>query len=209
MFINGPKYIIPCQQRFSRQSNDQIVKLEYEEILTSVKTCLGNNQMSITDERAKQTFPELEHLIYDLYSKPLSRRLHRRARREHKIVKDLQQLLHQRPDIIVCRIDKGPGFYIGQTATIASKVQEYMMGTEAYEEITTGHCPLAENYNAVTKLLNQLLKEGAITKKQYDQLSPKIANVELDHFHCLPKVHKVKFLLHYLHNLRHFYAFLF
>jgi hypothetical protein len=204
MFINGPKYIIPCQRSVTRRSIDRIVKLEYEKISASIKTCLGNNQMSITDERAKQAFPELEHLIYDLYSKPLSQRLRKRARHEHKIVKDLQQLLRQRPDIIVCRIDKGPGFYIGKSATIASKAQEYMTTTEAYEEITTGQCPLAENYNAVTKLLNHLLKQGAITKKQYDKLSPKMTNLELAHFHCLPKVHKVKFLLYYVHNLLYF-----
>jgi len=114
-----------------------------------------------------------------------------RARHELKIVKDLQQLLRQRPDIIVCRVDKSPGFYIGKSATIASKVQEYMTATEAYEKITTGHCPLADNFNAVMKLLNHLLKEGAITQKQYEKLSPKMTNLELAHFHCLPKVHKV------------------
>ncbi len=84
---------------------------------------------------------------------------------------------------------------------VTSKAREYMITTEAYEEIATGQSPLAENYNAVMKLLNHLLKQGAITKKQYEKLSPKMTNLELAHFHCLPKVHKVKFLLYYIQSL--------
>ena len=167
MFVNGPKYIIPCQRRFTRQSNDKIVK-----------DCLNRNQMSITDERAQRAFPELEALIRDIYSKPLSRRLRRRARCEHKIVKRLQQIICQRSsDVIICRVDKNPGFYIGKAATIASKAQEYMTTTEAYEEISADQCPLSESFNAVTELLNYLLKQHAITKKQYDELSPHIGKI--------------------------------
>jgi hypothetical protein len=201
MFTNGPKYIVPCQSRFSQRSQKKMLATEYETISTIVKKCLDNNQTSITDERAKRAFSELEHLICDLHSKPLSRRLRRRARCEQKIVKDLRQLLRDRPDVIICRIDKSPGFYIGKAATIASKAQEYMVTTKAYEEISTGHCPLADNFNAVMKLLNHLLKEGALTKKQHDKLSPKPDTLELAHFHGLPKVHKVKLFLGYRRNV--------
>lgn len=196
MFINGPKYIIPCQRRFTRRSNDKTVKFEYENIPEIVKNCLNRNQMSLTDERAQRAFPELEQLIHDIYSKPLSRRLRRRARCEHKIVKRLQQIIRQRSsDVIICRIDKNPGFYIGKATTIASKAQEYMATTEAYDEISADQCPLIANFNAVTKLLNSLFKQHVITKQQYDKLSPNIDKIELAHFHGLPKVHKVKFVL--------------
>ena len=166
MFVNGPKYIIPCQRRFTRRSNDKLVKFEYEKIPKIVKDCLNRNQMSLTDERAQRAFPELENLIRDIYSKPLSRHLRRRARCEHKIVKRLQQIIRQRSsELIICRVDKNPGFYIGKAATIVSKAQEYMTTTEAYKEISADQCPLAENFNAVTKLLNYLFEQQAITKK--------------------------------------------
>ena len=87
MFTNGLKYIIPCQSRFSRQSKKKMIHMAYDTVLTSVKRCLDSNQMSITDERAKQSFSELERIIQDLYRKPLPRRLYRRTQREHKQVK--------------------------------------------------------------------------------------------------------------------------
>ena len=61
-----------------------MVQSEYETISKVVQKCLGDNQMSISDERAKQALPELKHLINDRYRKPLSRRLYRRARREYQ-----------------------------------------------------------------------------------------------------------------------------
>jgi hypothetical protein len=192
ILINGSKYIIPCQSRFSQKSIDELVKTEFERVSKTVKKCLNDNRMSITDERAKRAFPELERIIHDLYSKPLSGKLRRRACREYKRVKRLQQLLRSRPDIIICRIDKNPAFYIGNVATIAAKAQEYMDKTGAYQEITDGHCPLANNLRAVQTLLDYLVKQKAITKSQSDKLLPSLDKLELAHFHGLPKVHKVK-----------------
>ena len=163
--------------------------------------------MSITDERAKQAFPELERIIHDLYSKPLSGKLRRRACREYKRVKRLQQLLRSRPDIIICRIDKNPAFYIGSAATIAAKAQEYMDKTGAYQEITDGHCPLANNLRAVQTLLDYLVKQKAITKSQSNELLPSLDKLELPHFYGLPKVHKVKNFLFLLYFIFIFFAF--
>ena len=92
--------------------------------------------------------------------------------------------------------------------TIVSKAQEYMMTTNAYEEITTGYCPLAENFNAVMKLLNHLLKQRVITQKQFEKLCPKTTDLELAHFHCLPKVHKVRFVSFYYPNTLLYFIFL-
>jgi hypothetical protein len=165
-----------------------------------VKKCLGQNQTSITDERAKQAFSELEHLINDLYRKPLPRRLYRRSQREYKQVKCLQKFLVSRPDIILCQIDKSPGFYIGDTATITLKAYEYMTTTKAYQEIPGGHSPLADNLRSVQTLLDNLLQQGAIDQDLYDKLYPKMDKLELAHFHGLPKVHKVIsfFLMSYI-----------
>ncbi|CAF1393010.1 unnamed protein product, partial [Didymodactylos carnosus] len=175
MLMKGLRYIIPCQNRINqRRSKTKSAKMQYDIISNSIKKCVGDNQTSITDQRATQAFTELEHLIYQLYKKALSNKLYRRARREYKQVKKLQKFLHSRPDIILCQIDKSSGFYIGDAQTIELKAYEYMTTTNAYKEITNGHCPLAEN--------SQL----------YDKLYPKTTNKsELAHFHGLPKVHKV------------------
>jgi hypothetical protein len=191
MFTNALKYVIPCQSRFSRRSKKKMIDNAYETISKIVKKCLDQNQTSITDEQAKRAFSELKHLINDLYRKPLPRRLYRRAQREYKQVKCLQKFLVSRPDIIVCQIDKGPGFYIGDTATIAFKANEYMTTTKAYKEIPGGHSPLADNLRSVQTLLENLLQQGAIDKDLYDKLYPKMNKLELAHFHGLPKVHKV------------------
>jgi len=169
-----------------------MAKSAYETIETTVKKCIDDNRMSITDERAEQAFTDLKRIIHDLYKKPLSRKLYRRAQREYKQVKRLQQFLLQRPDIIICQIDKNPGFYIGSAATIALKAQEYMTTTKAYKEISDGHCPLAENLRTVQTLLETLLRQEEITKELYDKLYPKINTLELAHLHGLPKIHKVK-----------------
>jgi hypothetical protein len=191
MFTNGLKYIIPCQSRFSRQSKKKTIKTAYETVLATVKTCLDHNHMSITDQRAKQAFPELERIIHDLHRKPLSRRLYRRARREHKQVKRLQNFLRSRPDIIICQVDKNPTFYIGDAATMELKAYEYMHSTKAYQEITDGHSPLADSLCAVQTLLQNLLQQKTISKELYNKLYPKMNKLELAHFHGLPKIHKV------------------
>ena len=148
--------------------------------------------MSISDERAKRAFGELEKLFEDSYRKPISRRLYRRARRQYKQVKQLQKLLRERPDIIICQVDKNHGFYIGDAHTIELKAYEYMATTKAYREITNNQSPLADNLQTVQNLLTDLLQQKAITKELHDKLYPKMNKLELAHFHGLPKVHKVK-----------------
>ncbi|CAF3803647.1 unnamed protein product [Rotaria sp. Silwood1] len=146
--------------------------------------------MSKTDERAKQAFPELEQTINDLYSKPLSSKLYRRARREYRKVKRLQKLLHRRPDIIACRIDKGEGFYFGNRAIMEYKTEEYMSKTEAYQEMITGRCPLADILRSTEAVLDYLVKKKTITNAQRDKLLPKMNKLELAYLYTLPKVHK-------------------
>ncbi|CAF3959531.1 unnamed protein product, partial [Rotaria sordida] len=147
--------------------------------------------MSKTDERAQKAFPELEQTINDLYSKPLPSKLYRRARREYKKVKRLQNLLHRRPDIIVCRIDKGEGFYFGNRATMDYKTEEYMNQTEAYQEVITDRCPLADILRSTEAVLDYLVKKKAITKAQRDKLLLNVNKLELPYLYPLPKIHKL------------------
>ncbi|CAF5068660.1 unnamed protein product, partial [Rotaria sp. Silwood1] len=164
MLSNGRKYIIPCQSRFSCKSINEIATEEYKTISSTIKKSLDSNQMSTKDDRAIRAFSELEQMIHQLYTKPLSPKLYRRARRENKNVKRLQKLLHRHPDVIVRRVDKGEGFYFGNKSTLASKTEEYMDQTEAYEQVIDGQCPLADILHTTIAVLDYLLKKKAITK---------------------------------------------
>ncbi len=66
--------------------------------------------MSIKDERATQAFQALERILYELYSKQLSKRLGIRAQREYKIVQTIRRLIRQRTDIVIRRTDKSKVF---------------------------------------------------------------------------------------------------
>ncbi|KAF9761757.1 hypothetical protein NGRA_2406 [Nosema granulosis] len=192
MFIRGLKYILPCQSRFgSRKPINDIITEQYQNISTIVKSCLNDNRVVIAPSRAKQAFSALERIVHESYSIPLSRRLGRRAQYECKTVRTIQRLLRQRPDIVIRRTDKSKVFYIGKADDFARKAEEYMVKTQAYEEITTGRCPLAENLHAVQTLLEYLATKNILTQKQCKRISPKLNKLELGHYHGLPKPHKV------------------
>ena len=192
MFIKGLKYIIPCQNRLcSRKSMIEIITEQYQTISTIVKDCLQDNGIFTGDPKSRYAFSILERIVHELYSKPLSRNLSKRAQYEYKIVRSIQRLLRQRPDIVIRRTDKSKVFYIGKTDDFERKAQDYMLKTQAYEEITNGHCPLADNLRAVQALLDYLLTKNVLNKKRCNQLLPKLNKLELGHYHGLPKPHKV------------------
>ncbi|CAF1609905.1 unnamed protein product [Rotaria magnacalcarata] len=147
--------------------------------------------MSNFDQPAKQAFQELKTLLHNLYSKRLPRSLALRAKREYKTIQSIQQLLCQRPDIVIRRTDKSKVFYIGKASDFEQKTEEYMLKTKAYEEIIDGRCPLGDNLRAVRNLLNYFVTTKALTSQQRSKLSPKLNKLELGHFHALPKPHKV------------------
>ena len=66
-----------------------------------------------------------------------------------------------------------------------------MIKTNAYQEITDGRCPLAENLRAVQTLLKYLVMKRVLTIQQHNKLSPDLNKLELAHYHGLPKPHKV------------------
>ena len=191
MFIRGFKYIIPCQSRFSRQSIDDIITEQYQKISSKVKDCLKDHRIKIADEQATQAFSTLKRIINEFQFQQLSKQLRMRAQHEYKIVQSIQRLIRRRSDIVVRRTDKNKVFYIGKAADFKRKAEDYMLKTEAYEEITDGRCPLADNINAVKSLLNYLVTKKALIEKQATRLCPKSGNWELGHYHGLPKPHKV------------------
>jgi hypothetical protein len=195
MFIKGLKYVTPCQSRFFDKSIQDIVTQQFTTLSTIVKSCLSDNHMWTTNQLAKEAFPSLEQIVYQLQSKKLPRKLGIRAQREHAIVKSIQRLLRNRPDIIVRRTDKSKVFYVGNTIDFVRKASEYMLRTEAYQEITSGGCPLANNLQSVRTLIDHLWKKNAIDKDLQKKMLPNMNTLELAHLHFIPKPHKVIFLL--------------
>ena len=191
MFINGFKYIISCQSRFSRQPINQILNEHYQKISSKVKDCLKDHRIAIHDERTKQAFSALQRIINEFQFQKISKKLGRRAQHKYKIVRSIQRLLHRRSDIVVRRTDKNKVFYIGKEIDFERKAEDYMLKTEAYEENTNGRYPITNNTKSVQTLLDYLLMKHALTKKQRDHLYPKEDKLELGHYHGLPKPHGV------------------
>jgi hypothetical protein len=200
MFINGLKYVLPCQSRFSRRPMKDIVNEQFQNMSTVVKNCLGDHRMSASDERAKEAFQELQHILHELYTKRSSRKIQKRAQYENKIVRMIKRMLNERSDIVIRRTDKSKVFYIGNRDEFVRKAEEYMSKTEAYEEIRDGRCPLADNLQAVRTLLGYLLTKQVLTKQQHNRMLPNLNKLELGHYYGLPKPHKVNLLLSYCLN---------
>ncbi|CAF1050666.1 unnamed protein product [Rotaria magnacalcarata] len=70
------------------------------------------------------------------------------------------------------------------------KAEEYMLKTEAYQAITNGRSHLSDILCAVQTLLENLVRKQTLTSKQRNQISPKLNQLELGHYHGLPKSHK-------------------
>ncbi|CAF5071867.1 unnamed protein product, partial [Rotaria sp. Silwood1] len=120
----------------------------------------------------------------------LPAKLYRCARHEYRKVKRLQKLLHRRPDIIIRRVDEGEGFYFGNKSIIEYKTEEYMKNTEAYQEVTTGRCPLADIFRSTEAVLDYLDRKKVISKVQRDKLLLNVNTVEFAHLYTLSEVHK-------------------
>ena len=189
--MNGFKYVTPCQSQFSRQSIEQILTEQYQNISSIVKNCLQDHRIPNNKERNEKIFSELQHMLYELQCEKIPQTLAKRAQHEYNVVRSIQRRLRQRSDIVIRRTDKNKVFFIGKAADFERKAEEYMLKTEAYEEIANGICPLKQNSNSVKAVLDYLLTKKGITKKLYNQLCPKEDKSELGHFHGLPKPHKV------------------
>ena len=185
----GLKYVPPCRSRFSRQSITEIIEQEYKKLHKRISDNLYNYCITSSDQRAVDHFASMKQLLQQLYTTPLPSRIAARAQYNHRMVKSIQYRLQQ-SDIIVRPTDKSKVFYFTSKNDFERKAHEYMMRTNAYEQITSSKCPLADDLQAVTTLLDSLLKNGRITRSQYKQMQPNIHQLELAHLYFIPKAHK-------------------
>ena len=180
---------------------DTITSEQYQNLCTIVKNCLKDHRMSISDERAKQAFQTLKRLFYDYQQKKLSRKLQLQAQHEHTNVRSIQSVLRSQKDIIIRRTNKSKVFYIGKVSDFAHKTEEYMLKKQAYQEIPSHHCPFADNLKAVQTILEHLRTRNALTEQQCKELSPKLKQLELGHYHALPKPHKAIILFYLFYSI--------
>ena len=192
ILMKGLIYITPCQSRFVKKSIDTIVIEQLTTVSGPVKGCLADHGWLPREPKDKEAFPSLKDQLYQLQSRQLPHHLATRARRERSVVRSIQLLIHHRPDIVIRRPDKRKGFYLGNAADFERKAMKYMTDTEAYQELTSGRCPLSDNYHAVRSLLQELLKRKAINPDQHKMMLPKLDTLELAHLYFIPKVHKVR-----------------
>lgn len=192
MLAYGPKYVPKCQSYFSSKSKEDIIEREYQMMLKIIKSCLTDNCVSASDEKAQLFFTSLKSLLTKLYTTKLPYGLFYRARKENRLMKEIQHHLYAEcHQIILRRTDKSKVFHLGSNADYQEKAMNYMKKTCAYEEVKNGKCPLADNLSLVITLLDKLLLNKAINYQQYSQMIPKKDKVELGHLYFLPKPHKV------------------
>ncbi|CAF1548524.1 unnamed protein product, partial [Adineta ricciae] len=195
MLINGLKYVVPCQTQFivaaaSGPFIDTIVNEQFESIFTIVRNCLNDRGILSSDIRVKMALPELRQIVDTFKSQKISKQLKERARHEYKTIRSIRRLLHERPDIVICRTDKTKALYIGNRTTMARKAYEYMDKTTAYEELVDGRSPLSDILQGLHTLLDYVVRTHGLTDKQRKTLLPNLSRLELAHYHGLPETHK-------------------
>ncbi|CAF1437241.1 unnamed protein product, partial [Didymodactylos carnosus] len=134
-------------------------------------------------------FASVEQLLQRLYTTPLSGKLAARTEYDDKMVKSIQRRL-KNSNIIARPTDKSKVFYFANASDFERKATEYMAKTNAYQEIISGRCPLADDLNDVTSLLDCLYKNKRITKDQMEDMQPDKHKLELAHLYFIPKAHK-------------------
>ncbi|CAF4211062.1 unnamed protein product [Rotaria sp. Silwood2] len=191
LIINkGLKYIPPCQSYFYyRQPIDKIIQREYNRLHDENVKNLTDYTFSTCDKRAVEYFAEVKNLLEQLYKKPLPTKLKRHARYMYNMIKSMQRKL-QKANIAVGQTDKSKLFFFIDAQEYQEKITNYMNKTNAYQEITSGICPLADNLHLVILLLDHLLQRNQITKEQYKQMYPNVLTLELAHIYFNLKVHK-------------------
>ena len=158
---------------------------------TRISDNLYTYRITSSDQRAVDHFASMKQLLQELYTTPLSPRMAAHAQYNYRMVKSIKHRLQQ-SNIIVRPTDKSKVFYFTSKNDLEQKAHDYMTQTNAYEEIIIWRCPLADDLQTVTTLLDLLLKNGRITRSQYKQMQPDIHKLELAHLYFIPKAHKVK-----------------
>ncbi|CAF1391421.1 unnamed protein product [Rotaria sp. Silwood1] len=187
----SPKYVPPCQSRFSGQTVDKFVTREYDNIVQCFENGLTKNCISYSDPRAKDFFIAVENLIRRFYATPLPRKLFTRAQNEYRMIKSIQRQL-KKSNVILRITDKSKVFHLGSVYDYSQKALQYMHETNAYREITSGINPCQNHVQTVLALIDPMLKKREINREIWKQyMRPNVTTTELAHLYFIPKPHKI------------------
>ncbi|CAF1301890.1 unnamed protein product, partial [Rotaria sordida] len=188
---NGPKYVPPCQSRFSSGTIDKIILREYNHIIQSFEKGLTKNCISASDQRAKDFFTGIDDLLRRLHTNTLSPKLLARAQYEHRIMKSTQRQI-KKSNVIIRITDKSKVFHLGSVQDYHEKALQYMQDTNAYREITSSINPYQQHVQTVLALIDPMLKKGEINRELWKQyMRPNSVTTELAHLYFVPKPHKI------------------
>ncbi|CAF4787049.1 unnamed protein product [Rotaria sp. Silwood2] len=171
MIINkGLKFIPPCQSHFfTNKSIQKITEREYKRLYDENVKNLTDYAFSTTDTRAKEYFLAIQNLLQQLYMKPIPNKIARNAQYLSRMIKSMQRQL-RKANIAVGQTDKSKLFFFIDAQEYEEKIQNYMTKTNAYQEITSGICPLADNLHLVLLVLDHLSQRKEITSEQYKKI---------------------------------------
>ena len=190
---NGPKYVPPCQSRFSPRTIEKIITREYDNIVKHFKTGLTDNCMPCSDQRATEFFVAVENLLRRLYTTPLTPKLMARVQYESRIVRSTQRQI-KKSNAVIRSTDKSKVLHLGSVHDYHQKALQYMHETNAYREITSGINPCHEHIQKVLALIVPMLKNADINLRLWKQyMRPDAMKTELAHLYFIPKPHKVSF----------------
>ncbi|CAF1568614.1 unnamed protein product [Didymodactylos carnosus] len=188
---DGPKYVPPCQSRFSGKPIEKTIQREYDTIVGCFKAGLANSCVSGSDQRAKDFFASVDGLLRRLYTAPLSKKLFSRAQYEHRMIRSIQCQI-EKSNVIVRPTDKSKVLHMGSADDYQRKAVQYMQETNAYREITSAINPCYENVRTVLTLIDTMLKNKDINLQLWKQyMRPTASSTELAHLYFIPKPHKV------------------
>ena len=142
---NGPKYVPPCQSRFSGKPLENIIQREYDTIVGCFKSGLAKSCVSGSDQRAKDFFASVNGLLRRLYSTPLPKKLFSRDQNEHKIIRSIQRQI-KNSNTILRQTDKRKVLHMGSAHDYRQKASQYMQETNAYREITSAINPCSTDW---------------------------------------------------------------
>lgn len=155
-------------------------------MIRSFQIGFSKNSTSISDQRARDFFTEIENIFRRLYTIPFSKRLQQRTIRSIRHQLKLSQAF-LRPT------DKSKVFHLGSQEDHHQKAQAYMQKTHAYQELVDGINPLIDHLQTVLSLIDPLLEKKAIDLTRWKRkMRPDAYTVELAHLYFIPQAHKVR-----------------
>ena len=186
----GPSYIRLNQSSVKDKKKVQKqIQHQHTTIMDKLASDLHRRHGLPTKSTILKKFSEqLETMLNQQFSSPLSYHDIHRTRRDLKKVHSIQRKLKKLP-VIIRESDKSGILHIGYKSDYGRKVLLYQEKTKAYVELPGN--PLTDTFYKVVRLLNDLNSKNQVRVWQQKKMMPDQKKIELAYLYFLPKPHKV------------------